>query len=248
MFLRAFARTLADLVWPHACAVETCGRLSDRDGRFLCSHCLATLPFHEAGGACRVCGALVAAPTRHDFVCEACQKRPPAFALARSAVRYAEPVDQLLQDFKFRRATWLCEDLADLLEGTVRAKMPFAEIDVVVPVPLHPNRARRRGYNQSELLARALARRLNRRVDCAALARVRDTAHQARLGGEARLANMRDAVAVVDARGVRGRTVLLVDDIMTSGATLTNCARPLVGAGAARVWCATVARAILDNP
>ena len=169
---------------------------------------------------------------------------PPHYACARSALLYEGPVGQLVQDFKFHRATWLCEDLVDLLEGAVRAKFAFPEIDVVVPVPLHPNRLRERGYNQSALLAQALAQRLNRRFDDASLIRTLDTEHQARLSGDARQNNLRNAFSVVRPPWVRGRTVLLVDDVMTTGTTLSQCAAPLVKAGAARVWCATLARAV----
>lgn len=245
--MRAVLGKLADLIWPRVCAVESCRRTSDRAERHVCSRCFASLPFHEAGGACRICGGLVAASTRHDFVCEFCQSDPPAYEFARSAVLYSEPADQLVQDFKFRRATWICEDLVDLLEGAVRAKLEFHDVDVVVPVPLHPNRERERGYNQSALLARSLAKRLDRRADCRSLVRAVDTEHQARLSGDARRNNLKNAFAVPDSRWVRGRTVLLVDDVMTTGATLSNCARPLLKAGAARVWCVTVARAVMRS-
>ena len=243
-FLRRAAARLADLLWPRVCAARGCGGASDRPGRHLCSRCLAVLPFHAAHGCCRVCGAKVATDVRHDFVCEACAAQPPAFACARSALRYEEPADQLLQDFKYHRATWLLPDLADLLEGAVRAKLDFAAVDAVVPVPLHPHRLRERGFNQSGLLAEALARRLDRRFDGRSLVRVADTPHQARLDEAERRRNLRGAFAVPDGSFVRGRTVLLVDDVMTTGATLSCAARALLDAGAARVWCATVARAV----
>jgi len=238
---------VGDVLWPRVCAVETCSRPSDRAGRHLCSRCFATLPYHEAGGACRVCGGLVAARTDHDFVCEACTSDPPAYAFARSAVLYEDPIDRLVQDFKFRKSTWLLDDLVDLLEGAVRAKLEFPAVDVVVPVPLHPSRERTRGYNQSALLATALAARLNRRADSRSLLRIVDTEHQARLSGEERRHNLDGAFAVPDPRYIRGRTVLLVDDVMTTGATLSECARVLCRAGASRVWCATVARAALRS-
>ncbi len=247
MSLRSAIGKLADLIWPRVCAVEACRRASDRAGRHICSRCLAALPFHEAGGACRICGAHITAEARHDFVCEACQATPPAYAFARSALRYEGEAEALVKAFKFRRATWLCEDLADFLEGAVRAKLDAPAVDVVVPVPLHPNRERARGHNQSALLAQSLARRLGRRSDGHSLVRIVDTEQQSRLSGETRLANVRDAFAVRAPQWIRGRTVLLVDDVMTTGATLSHCARALRDAGAARVWCATVARAVMRN-
>ena len=238
-------RRVADFIWPRVCAVEDCACPSDRPDRHLCSACFAALPFYDFPGTCRVCNSPVAAKTYHEFTCEECERHPPAFEFARSAVVYREPVDQLLLDFKFHNSVWLCEDLTDLLEGAVRSKLRFAEIDAVLPVPLHPKRERERGYNQSALLAESLARRLNRRFDARSLSRTRNTEHQARLSGKDRLKNLKDAFTVKDTRFVRGRTLLVIDDVMTTGATLSHCARALLQAGAARIWCATVSRALL---
>lgn len=235
----------ADLVWPRVCAVEGCGRISDRPDRHLCSRCMAELPFHESGGACQCCGRLVMAEARHAFICEDCQRHPPPYACARSAVLYREPADALVNAFKSHKAIWLCADLTDLLEAAVRAKLPYADIDVIVPVPLFPAHERERGYNQSALLAEALGQRLNRRVDASSLAKIRETGMQKSLSGEERRKNLEGAFAVPDPRFIRGRTVLLVDDVMTSGSTLTHCTLPLLAAGAAQVWCATVARAVM---
>ena len=242
--LRRGIAGLADLVWPRICAIDGCGRTSDRPGRHICSRCFATLPFLDVPGRCSICGAETAHDVRHEFVCEACTVKPPPFERARSAVRYDDAFGQLMQDFKYRKSTWLRADLSDLLEGVVRAKFPFHEIDVVIPVPLHPNRLRERGFNQCELLAEDLARRLNRRLDAGSLRRVVDTPHQARLSEDERRKNLDSAFDVSDASGIRGRTVLLVDDVMTSGTTLSCTARVLKQAGASRIWCATVARAI----
>ncbi len=242
---RALWNILADGIWPRTCAVPTCSRLSDRADRHICSRCFAALPFHEAGGACEICGALVSAETTHAFVCEACRAKRPAFERARSALVYEGAVEQLVQTFKFRHGTWLTDDFADLLEGTARARLAAAEIDVVVPVPLHPNRERQRGYNQCALLAEALAARLDRRADCASFARVRDTPKQSRLSEEERKKNLKpEDFAVTRPAWLRGRTVLLLDDVMTSGRTLSICSQVLLAAGASRVWALTLARAL----
>ena len=241
-----FLDAALDHLWPRVCAVKTCARPSDRPGRHLCSACFAGLPFHEADGCCRICGTTIVSKVQHDFVCEACAKDKPAYERARGAVVYEEPVDQLLNDFKFGAAVWLAEDLADLLEGAVRAKLQPVDVDVVVPVPLYPDRLRTRGYNQSALLARALGRRINRRVDERSFQRIKDTEHQSRLSGDKRRTNLVGAFAVTDARGIRGRTVLLVDDVMTSGNTFAHCAKALVEGGAYRVWCVSVARRLKD--
>lgn len=193
-----------------------------------------------------MCGSPIPADAP-KFVCEDCRRHPPAFEFARSAVRFLEPIRRTLLDFKYNRATWLARDMVDLLEGVVRARLDAAAIDVVVPVPLHPNRLRERGYNQSAILAECMALRLGRRFDGASVVRTRDTEHQARLNGDERRSNLKDAFAAVDARNLRGRTVLLVDDVMTTGATLNHCARAIISAGAERVWCATTARSTLKG-
>ena len=234
---------LADLVWPRRCAVETCARPVDRPRSHICSECFATLPFCEPGGKCRICGAPAAAKTPRLFVCEACSSRPPPYERVCSALSYSGAVEALVKDFKYNRAVWLAEDFSELVEGAVRAELDAAAIDAVFPVPLHPNRRRKRGYNQSGLLARSLAGRLARRLDETSLVRTRDTPKQSLLNGDERRKNLKGAFAVVGPAFVRGRSVLLVDDVTTTGSTLAAAAEPLRAAGAAHVWCATVARA-----
>lgn len=245
--VRKSLNALADLVWPRMCAVEACGRPVDRPQRHICSACFAALPFHEPGGACRVCGAPVPAKTTHAFVCEACATRPPPYARTCSALDYEGTMEEMVKNFKYNRASWLTEDFADLLEGVVRAQLDSSAVDAVFPVPLHPNRQRTRGYNQAALLARALARRLGRRCDEKSLARIRDTPKQSLLGRDERLQNLKGAFSAVRPSFVRGRTILLIDDVTTTGSTLAAAAEPLRDAGAARIWCATLARAPHDS-
>ena len=116
---------------------------------------------------------------------------------------------------------------------------------LVVPVPLHKSRRRSRGFNQSELIARAAVRQLPRKLETLtdALVRQRDTISQVGLSREERIENVRDAFRVAQPSRVNGRDILLVDDVMTTGTTLSECARVLKQAGAERVWAATVARA-----
>lgn len=191
-----------------------------------------------------MCDLALPVRTDHAFLCETCRETPPPYARLCSALDYKEDVEELVKTFKYKRGLWLTEDLADLLEGAVRANLAAADVDVVMPVPLFARRFRTRGYNQAAVLAEALAKRLGRRYDARTLVRVRDTPKQAWLSGAERRTNVKDAFGVRRADWVRGRTVLLVDDVTTTGATLGACAEPLVAAGAVQVWCATVARAV----
>ncbi len=234
---------IADLVWPRICAVGACSRAVDRPGRHICSGCYSTLPFYAPGGACRICGAPVAAKVSHLFTCETCTAAPPCYERTCSVLAYEGVAEELVKAFKYNRATWLAEDFAELAEGAVRAELDSHSVDVVVPVPLHPNRQRQRGYNQSALVARSLARRLNRRMDESSLVRIRDTPKQSLLGGSERRKNLKGAFSVVRPAFVRGRAILLLDDVTTTGSTLAAAAEPLRAAGAAHIWCATIARA-----
>ncbi|MFZ4396467.1 MAG: phosphoribosyltransferase family protein [Kiritimatiellia bacterium] len=228
-----------DLVFPRDCA--GCGRAVDRPHGHVCWECFRSIEL-RATGLCRQCGLTIEGQTVHDFVCSACRDHEPAFEMARSASRFSGVVREMLHQFKYGGATWLCQDLADLLHGCVLGHYAAEEVDLVVPVPLHGQKQRDRGYNQAALLAAALASRLNRPQVGDVLMRTRDTPTQTKLHAEQRRKNVRNAFAVCAPEWVRGRTVLLVDDVMTTGATLSEAAATLKRAGARRVWTATVAR------
>ncbi|MCD9032453.1 ComF family protein [Luteimonas sp. Y-2-2-4F] len=225
-----WAVRLARRLWPARCPV--C-REPAEDG--LCEPCARALPW--LGPACARCAAPLAGADGADATCGDCLRRPPPFERARAAFRYGFPLDRLLPRFKFHRdlacgrllARWMLAACAD-------AARPGA----LVPLPLHPARLRERGYDQALELARPLARGLGLPLRTDLLQRVRATAPQSRLDAAARRRNVRGAF-----RGAAGapRHVALVDDVMTTGATLAEAARALKRAGAARVdvWvCARV--------
>jgi ComF family protein len=134
------------------------------------------------------------------------------------------------------------QDLCDLLQGSVHAHFTTAAIDVVLPVPLFPTRQRERTYNQAALLAEELAQRIDRRFDEQSLVRIRQTETQTHFNAVKRRENMSGAFSVARPEWVRQRCVLLVDDVMTTGATLHECAKALKKAGAITVWALTIAR------
>jgi len=168
-------------------------------------------------------------------VCGRCGDRPP-FAATRAAYLYAPPLDRLVQELKFAGRLGHARLLGELLAAHLQA-VGTPPPEMVIPVPLHPRRLRTRGYNQARELARPVARRLDVPLCAHAARRLRDTAAQSDLDAAARRRNVRGAFAV-DA-GVAGRRVALVDDVVTTGNTVTELARALVAAGAERVevWC-----------
>jgi len=135
--------------------------------------------------------------------------------------------------------------LADFLEAAVRARFDVAAVDVVLPMPTTWFHRMDRGYNPCVYLARQLARRIDRRLDARVLARQGSPRRQSDLAADERFENVKGTFAVRRAEWIRGRTVLVVDDILTTGATLSEAAKTLKAAGAARVWAATLARSIL---
>jgi len=233
------AEAVLDLFFPRHCA--GCGGAVDRARGMICWDCFRRIELRLAG-LCQCCGLQVAGRVSHAFTCSACRSDPPAFDQARAAGHFGGVLRELLHQFKYGQATWLDTDLTDLLHGCVTAHFAADAVDVVLPVPLHRQKQRDRGYNQAALLAAALATRLDRPYAGDVLVRTRATPTQTRLHVEQRRRNVRQAFAVRGSEWVRGRTVLLIDDVMTTGATLNEAAATLKRAGAWRVWAATVAR------
>ncbi|NLL83065.1 MAG: ComF family protein [Lentisphaerae bacterium] len=229
----------ADLLYPSVCSA--CGNPADRPGCHICWQCFSTLSL-EAGYCCSLCGHPIQTTEDHSFICGACRHIPPAFDRARVAGRFEGKLRHLTHMFKYRHALWLAADLAELLHGSLLSQFNYPAIDLILPIPLHTTRARSRGYNQAELLATHLGHHLNRPVVPQALIRTRNTGTQTRLTLTARHKNVTGAFAVSDSGWVKGRTILLVDDVMTTGATFSSAARTLKKSGAWRVWAVALAR------
>jgi ComF family protein len=182
---------------------------------------------------CRRCALRIAAG---EF-CGGCLSAPPRFAAAWAAADYAPPVSGMVLALKSGARLDLALPLGRLL---ARALGDGARADCVLPIPLSPERRAERGYNQSELLAAALVQELSLPLAADLLVRVRHDAPQQSLALDARRRNVRGAYAA--ARPLSGETVLLIDDVMTTGATLDEAADALVAAGAGEVRVAVVAR------
>lgn len=158
----------------------------------------------------------------------------------RSVLLFEGPARAAIHYFKYRQAQELAKPLGGLL-AEYWLSHPI-QVDLIVPVPLHPSRLRVRGYNQAALLAQQLGQRAGLPVDEGALRRIRATASQMRLDARQRRQNVRGAFRCPDGR-VRGQQVLLIDDVCTTGATLEACADALRAGGAKAVWALTLARA-----
>lgn len=218
------------LVFPSRCL--GCGR---RDV-VLCEACRPAVPWLPAA-VCPRCTRR----TVDGRLCDRCARAAaPPLASVRAACIYGGVVRTAIQRLKYRHARFLAPFAADLVWASLQTR-PI-QADLLVPVPLHPARRRVRGFNQAELIARALGPRLGTPVRPSLLARVRDTPPQVGKTAAERRRNIQGAFACPDPSAAAGQRVALVDDVMTTGATLEACARPLVAAGAARVVALVVAR------
>ncbi len=203
-------------------------------GLDLCGDCAAELPRNAS--CCARCALPLPLPAA---LCGRCQRHPPPWDAAWAPFRYGWPLDRLESRFKFSRDLAAGRSLVALWRGQSR---PIALPEVLVPVPLHRARLRQRGYNQALELARPLARALGVSLRHDLLARTRSTAAQSELDAPTRRRNVRGAF-VVRAEAALPAHVAVLDDVMTTGATLAECARVLKRAGVARVDVWALARA-----
>jgi ComF family protein len=177
-------------------------------------------------------------------LCGSCRLRRPVFAYARAAARYEDVVRGALHALKFGGRRALAGPLGDLLAEAVDGRLPMGLPDLLVPVPLHRRRERERGFNQSLLLARRLGQTWHRPARGDVVVRVVATAPQTALDASARRANLRGAFRVRRPELIAGRHVVVVDDVLTTGATVSECVRCLEAGGAATVGVLTVARVV----
>lgn len=225
--------TLRDWLMAPVCAL--CAEATSRE-RYFCDGCERALPTLETH--CVICATPLPGANTDALICGRCQQHRPRYASVHAPFRYAAPIDRLIQGAKYHgRFDWL-DLLGRRLSDRIRTRADT--IDAIMPVPLHRSRLRERGYNQSLELARPLSKRLGIPLSLD-VERVRATAPQKAMSRPERRRNMRGAFA---ARGeFNGLRVAVVDDVMTSGATVDAVARCLRQAGAASVTVWVVARA-----
>lgn len=224
---------LLQLALPPRCLL--CGD-AGADGRDLCAGCRDDMPANTA--CCARCALPLPAAATH---CGGCVRRPPPFDAAWAAFRYAHPLDLLETRFKFGGDLAAGRVLAELMIARIGQDRP-ARPQALLCVPLHAGRLRWRGYNQALELARPLARALGLPLAPDLLVRRRATTAQTGLDGPARRRNLRGALALRPGHTLPAHVAVL-DDVMTTGATLSECARVLRGAGVERIDVWALARA-----
>lgn len=233
-------RALVDLVLPPRC--PACRVIVDGDDHF-CARCWPDLAFITPPW-CACCGT----PFAHDMgtgaLCGACLAEPPRFASARAALAYGGPARDVILGLKHGDRLHLARLMGRAMQRVGSELLDPAGRPLLVPVPLHWTRLVRRGANQAALLTKAIGRLSGAEVALFALSRVKPTPSSRGLGRQARARNVRGVFRVVDKAAVRGRRIIIIDDVLTTGATVEACARVLRRAGAAEVHVLTFARVI----
>lgn len=240
--MSGFVQKIINIFLPPRCLL--CGKiLSEYNG--LCVECFQKIQF-VSEPLCVRCGRPFfnesESFTAVHQLCGICLKeKRPLFKLRRFAFVYDDFSKQLILGFKFMDKTLYAETLANMLRragADIWAQKP----DLLIPVPIHRRRLLERRYNQSALLVKCLAEQTGVCADYIALQRVRHTVPQVQLSGSARRNNLKHAFAVKNVERIRGRKIVLIDDVETTGSTLKECAKVLKKAGAKEIYALTLAR------
>jgi predicted amidophosphoribosyltransferase len=240
--LRDLGRGALDLLWPRACYACDASLGGTREP-WICAACRDALPlFREGDSLCARC-ARPLGPLSAAGACPDCRQVAPRFEAVRAAGAYRGPLRRLVTGFKYARRPSCAWPLGEILAERLRGWGAVGDGALLVPFPTTAAARRRRGFDPPDLLAGEVARRLRLPLAPGALRRVGEPAPQASLSRTDRLAGPRGTLVVARPAGIRDRTVLLVDDVLTTGASASEAARVLLGAGAARVLVAVAARA-----
>jgi ComF family protein len=198
----------------------------------ICTDCLNDLPHHTA--SCPQCGLL----SFEGQLCGACIASPPDFDLTKAVFTYTYPISQVLQQYKYNQQLFLAETFAELILHNLQAK----NIDLIIPMPLHPSRLQERGFNQSLEIARCIGKHLNVAINSQAVSRIKHSPPQASLPFKERVKNMKGAFTCHE--DLSGLRIALIDDVMTTGASLNALAKAVKSKGAAHVECWLIARTL----
>jgi ComF family protein len=235
---------IIDVIFPPHCI--TCGGLLEERGPYpFCPPCTAGITFIRSP-LCPRCGIPFPTVDEADHLCGDCLVTQRPYDVMRSVGIYDKTLLTAIHLFKYRGKTGIGEVLGRMMADFAASVWSREAFSVILPVPLHKKRLRERGFNQAVILARHIARRFALPLDFLTLRREVGTDPQVGLGRDDRAANVRGAFAVRRPERIRGRKILLVDDVSTTGSTLTECASALLRAKAETVAVLTLARAVQD--
>jgi len=239
--LSSFISDILDLIFPPVCLICRRRFPEYKADKLLCSDCFSSFK-RTSPPFCKICGGSLS-PDSLDNICSQCQdNRDSRYERSRSAGVYEGVLKDCIHLLKYNGKVGLSSDLGKFMADNFPQERGYIDADFIVPVPLHKARYRERGFNQAELLAEELGQRVKIKVGSDILQRIRNTKSQINLGAEERKINVKEAFKVAKDKEVNGASILLVDDVFTSGHTTSECAFALLEAGALEVNIYTLAR------
>lgn len=226
---------IADLLFPRRCPV--CGEILGDNGSLICRGCVPKLsPVRQP--VCKTCGKELISD-REEY-CTDCRRHQHSFAMGRSLFQYNAAAAKSMAAIKYKNRREYLDFYAQAMAYRYRDQVSRWQPDVMIPIPVHPSRYRSRGFNQAEELARRLTRLWGIPTETGLLLRKKRTVAQKKLTPEERLKNLQKAFAAADKKHRLPRTVLLIDDIYTTGSTMEACSRVLLAAGVEKVYFLTI--------
>lgn len=235
----SYFEALKDLLFPPLCL--SCARpLDSSRPPLFCFDCLDALAFIHSP-CCSCCGLPFV--TGVDHLCGSCLSDHYAFDFARSLLFFQPPISAIIHALKFGGQLTALASLGALAAQSNLMTL-FSEPDLVLPVPLHPNRLRERGFNQALIIAKSCFPQWKQKIEVKLLLRRRTTTSQSLLTGRERRINLKNVFALNDPSRVAGKRVLLIDDVFTTGSTVDECSKTLRAAGGARIEVFTLARSL----
>jgi ComF family protein len=232
---------VCDIVFPPRCLSCAENTLSAKET--FCSSCLGKIRF-ISGSLCPICGMPFFASPAQSHICGNCLENRPFYTQARAMAGFETIIMDAIHKFKYGRNITVGAALASCMADFSFPDFNYSKYSLLIPVPLHIKRLRERGFNQSLLLARKLGKKHRLPVNFSLLKRHKFTLTQTGLNKTEREKNIKGAFAVADIQKIRGKNIILIDDVYTTGATINECAKVLLKAGAEQVAVLTLARVL----
>ena len=239
MKIKNLFKKVIDTIYPEKITCVFCGEeIFDENEYSTCKNCEKTLP-RITGKICQKCGEPINNMANY---CENCKNSKHLFEKSRSAFVYQDKVSGGVLNLKFNNGKYYSKPFAHYLADLYKEHK--YDCDLIIPVPIHISRLKERGYNQSELLAKELSEILNLQLDTQSLVKVKKTKNQAELDFKQRHSNLEKAFKVTSKKQICGKNILIIDDVYTTGSTISECSKELKKAGAKSVCALTIAHAV----
>lgn len=242
MIISKLCSALLDLIYPRYCLICYTS-LNNTNRKALCSECESKIEFINQNTACPKCGMDLGPYVEPETLCQECHNNPPRFTKAIAVARYEGIIRDIIHQFKYARQKVLLDELANLLiDKWLKVSDSLPHIDLIIPAPLYRKKLKERGFNQSELLAEKVHKATGIPLEINNLIKMQSTPDQASLNSSDRKKNLIDVFEVTNPQSIKDKNILLIDDVLTTGATASEIARTLKKNGAKDVYVFVLAR------